>query len=222
MRYVIFLWLLIGSAVFCTPSIYGPTGLIEIPSALPIEYKKINASVDYVSARVFSGDNTSPNVFYKFNFGSFENWELGILSDSLLERGVLVNMKYFLISDQTEYPLSFAAGIQQIGSKNDMMLYLVTSKRLSGGMTLHFGFRSIFWPAINTSLMGGSEYYVTENLSIMAEIMSDKDKRYGLNVGVKMMVYNDVFLRIHALDAVTSQFMRDIRFTVGVSIAKFI
>lgn len=193
-----------------------------MPSAIPIEYKKINVSVDYISARVFSDTKTSSNVFYKFNFGSFENWELGILSDSLLERGVLVNMKYFLISDQTEYPLSFAAGIQQIGSKNDMTLYLVTSKRLSGGMHLHFGFQSVFWPTINTSLMGGGEYYVTERLSIIAEIMSNKRKRYGLNVGLKMIVYNDMALRIHALDAVTSRFMRDIQFTIGASIAKFI
>ena len=69
------------------------------------------------------------HFFYKFNLGSFENWELGILGGSFLDEGVFVNMKYFLMSNQEENPLSIAAGIERLGSKSDLATYLVTSKR---------------------------------------------------------------------------------------------
>ena len=102
MRIILLLLIVIISKGIASPTIYGPTGLIEMPTAESIAYKQVNLAVDY------SLTNNDPNnalnsnakdpknhFFYKFNLGSFENWELGVLGGSFLDEGVFVNMKYF-------------------------------------------------------------------------------------------------------------------------------
>ena len=68
-------------SVMATPSLYGPTGLIEAPSAESVAYKQISVGIDY-SMREINDPNSEQTYYYKFNFGTIENWELGILGGS--------------------------------------------------------------------------------------------------------------------------------------------
>ena len=75
MRIILLLLFVTISKGFASPTIYGPTGLIEMPTAESIAYKQVNLAVDY------SLTNSDPNndlnstdpenhFFYKFNFNN--------------------------------------------------------------------------------------------------------------------------------------------------------
>ncbi len=219
--------LLFSSTIFASPTIYGPTGLIEMPSAESIAYKQVNVAVDYsINNQEENSDGTlqgkKSNFYYKFNLGSFENWELGILGGSFLDEGVFVNMKYFLMSNQEENPLSIAAGLERIGSNSDLATYLVTSKRFEGGLHGHFGFKAYFQNSLYASAMIGIEYFSDEKVSFLADITGEKNESYVLNGGTKIFIDNDVSMRIYLIDVTKSRKAKETLYTFGLSLSKYI
>ncbi len=221
-RIFYFLFLLCG-IVYAGPTIYGPTGLIEMPTAESIAYKQINVAVDYSMANNSNNQEpTDPEYFYKFNLGSFENWELGVLGGSFLEEGVFVNMKYFLMSNQDENPLSIAAGIERLGSNSELSSYLVTSKRFSGGIHGHFGFKAFFQSSLFASAMIGFEYFSDEKVSFLADITGVKNHKYVLNAGTKIFIDNDISLRLYLIDITKSKSDQETLYTFGLSLSKYI
>ncbi|MBL6722966.1 MAG: hypothetical protein ISQ13_03035 [Candidatus Margulisbacteria bacterium] len=217
-----FLFLIIFSiSVFASPTIYGPTGLIEMPSAQSIAYKQVNFAVDYALNNDEEGESKN-NFFYKFNLGSFENWELGILGGSFLDEGVFVNMKYFLMSNQEENPLSIAAGLERIGSNSDLATYLVTSKRFDGGLHGHFGFKAYLQDSLYASAMLGFEYFSDEKVSFLVDITGEKNEAYVLNGGTKIFIDPDVSLRIYLVDITKNRAAQETLYTFGLSISKYI
>jgi hypothetical protein len=217
------LLLVFTSALMASPTVYGPTGLIEMPSAESIAYKQVNVAIDYsINNQDQDSDKTTNNFYYKFNLGSFENWELGILGGSFLDEGVFVNMKYFLMSNQEENPLSIAAGLERIGSKNDLATYLVTSKRFNGGLHGHFGFKAYFQNSLYASAMIGLEYFSDEKISFLADIIGEKNDAYVLNGGTKIFIDNDVAMRIYLIDITKSRHANETLYTFGLSLSKYI
>jgi hypothetical protein len=217
-----FLFLIIFSiSVFASPTIYGPTGLIEMPSAQSIAYKQVNFAVDYALNNDEEGESKN-NFFYKFNLGSFENWELGILGGSFLDEGVFVNMKYFLMSNQEENPLSIAAGLERIGSNSDLATYLVTSKRFDGGLHGHFGFKAYLQDSLYASAMLGFEYFSDEKVSFLVDITGEKNEAYVLNGGTKIFIDPDISLRIYLVDITKNRAAQETLYTFGLSISKYI
>ena len=158
----------------------------------------------------------------KLNLGSFENWELGILGGSFLDEGVFVNMKYFLMSNQEENPLSIAAGLERVGSKNDLATYLVTSKRFDGGLHGHFGFKAYFQNNLYASAMIGIEYFSDEKISFLADVTGEKNDSYVLNGGTKIFIDNDVAMRIYLIDITKSRKAKETLYTFGLSLSKYI
>ena len=57
-------------SLFSSPTVYGPTGLIEMPSAESIAYKQLNVAFDY-SMNDNSDENSAQqnNFYYKLNLG---------------------------------------------------------------------------------------------------------------------------------------------------------
>ncbi|NBV43159.1 hypothetical protein EBR96_10405, partial [bacterium] len=100
------LTLLLSTAVQLSaePTINGPSGLVTMPTAESLEYQQFNFALDYKMA------NQVQERFYSFNMGMFKNVELGITGGSTPTEGVFVNAKYFLISDNGRFPLTFAVG----------------------------------------------------------------------------------------------------------------
>ena len=104
------------------------------------------------------------------------------------------------MSNQEENPLSIAAGLERIGSKNDLATYLVTSKRFNGGLHGHFGFKAYFQNNLYASAMIGVEYFSDEKISFLADITGEKNDSYVLNGGTKIFIDNDVAMRIYLID----------------------
>ena len=225
MHYLIALW--ISICLVCLnadPTIYGPTGLIEMPTAHSIGYKQVNVAVDYAidNSNKDSNKDSDNHFYYKFNLGSFQHWELGILGGSFLDEGVFVNMKYFLMSNQEENPLLIAAGFERIGSKSDLATYLTASKRLEGGLNLHFGFKAFFQKGLNASAMFGGEYFSSEKLSLLADITGDKNDSYVLNGGMRVYLENNVSMRIYLIDITKSREKKETLYTFGLSLSKYL
>jgi len=222
MKFILFLFVF-TNALIASPTVYGPTGLIEMPSAESIAYKQVNVAIDYsINNQDQTTNETTNNFYYKFNLGSFENWELGILGGSFLDEGVFVNMKYFLMSNQEENPLSIAAGLERIGSNNDLATYLVTSKRFNGGLHGHFGFKAYFQNNLYASAMIGVEYFSDEKISFLADIIGEKNDAYVLNGGTKIFIDNDVAMRIYLMDITKSRSAKETLYTFGLSLSKYI
>lgn len=208
-----------------SPTLYGPTGLIEMPTAESIAYKQVNLGIDYSLTSSREGDEGADkenHLYYKFNLGSFENWELGILGGSFLDEGVFVNMKYFLMSNQEENPLSIAAGIERLGSKTDLSTYLVTSKRFQGGLHGHFGFKAFFQDNLFAAAMIGVEYFSDEKISFLADIAGEKNANYIVNAGTKIFIDNDVSLRLFLIDITKNRSQKETLYTFGLSMSKHI
>ena len=181
------------SPVVADPTFFGPSGLISMPTAESLEYQQFNVGYD------FRGTGKDQQGYYKFNMGMFKNVELGIVGGATPTEGVFINVKYFLISDATRYPMSFAVGLQNLASKSDTGLYLVMSKKFQGGLSGHLGFNTFISDQIDPTLMGGIEYMVSDHMSFLADF-SGKQKTYTLNGGLRFAIYPDLSLRVNILN----------------------
>lgn len=213
------LWIalaIIGLAIpiAADPTFFGPSGLIVIPTAESLEYQQFNLSYD------FRGTSTAQQGYYKFNMGMFKNVELGIIGGATPTEGVFINMKYFLISDASRYPMSFAIGLQNLASKTDTGLYLVMSKKFQGGLSAHLGFNTFISDQIDPTLMGGIEYIVNDHMSFLADF-SGKQKTYTLNGGLRFAIYPDLSLRVNILDVGKDTTNGGSYYSVGLSYNRF-
>lgn len=200
--------------VVADPTFYGPSGLIVIPTAESLQYQQFNLGYD------FRGANDSQQGFYKLNMGMFKNMELGFVGGATPTEGVFINVKYFLMSDATRYPMSFAVGIQNLASKSDTGLYLVMSKKFQGGLNTHLGFNAHISDELDPTIMGGIEYLVNDNLSLLADF-SGKKKTYTLNGGLRIAIYPDLSLRVNILDIGNPSPDNSSYYSVGVAYNRF-
>ncbi len=199
-RYVVlFLLLLSPLSVEAGSSIYGPTGLLQMPTAEALQYKQFSVAGDYLFNST-SSDSLKDQFFYKVNLGTFKGWEVGVVGGTVPTEGVFVNAKYFLMSDAQRFPLSIALGFTNLGSSRDSGVYLVASQRFQGGIAGHFGFRASFKPAgLSSNIMAGAEYYWVDNLSILVETVGD-DSKYPINAAARFYLNSELQFRVGILD----------------------
>lgn len=214
----LFFLLILSSYVSADPTFFGPTGLIEMPTAKAIEYKKIGGAIDY---RFDQEDQDGGQTYYKFNLGTYENLELGIVGGEVPTEGVFVNGKYFIMSDSEAYPTSLAIGMQNIGSQYNSNLYLVASKIFEGGLEGHFGFKATFDRELDTSAMLGIEYFFTDKISILTDYTGE-NRKYTLNVGSRFYFNESFTYRISALDLNQTKKRKETLLIMGLSFAKFL
>ncbi len=224
MMKLIFTCLLLLVKIFAAPSVYGPTGLIEMPTAESVAYKQFNVAVDYtMTERTNETTDRQFNItYYKFNLGSFENWELGILGGTFLEEGVYVNMKHLLMTNQEEDTLSISAGFEKIGARNDMSAYLVTSKKFQDGLNGHFGFKAFFQNNFYAAAMLGFEYFTNETVSFLVDLLGEKSQNYVLNAGVNILIEEDISIRLNILDITQNRAANETVYTLGISFNRYI
>lgn len=213
-----FVLLVISSSAFAASTIYGPSGLIEVPTAEALMYKEFNLSVDYL---IPDKQGIDEQYFYKVNIGTFKGWELGIVGGSVPSEGVYVNVKYYLMSDNTRFPLSIAIGGERLSSRLNTKAYLVASKKFEGGLNFHFGFRADFTEEdVDASLMSGVEYFLNNQFSLIGDLTGEKDVYTG-NIGVRFHIDNGFLVRAAVLDALNSEGQGQV-YTFGFSFSKFL
>jgi len=184
-----------ATGLLAAPTINGPTGLIVVPTAESLQYKEMNVGLDYKLS------NGTQQHFFKFNFGEFKGVELGVVGGSVPTEGVFVNAKYYLMSDNTRFPLSIAIGAENLGAKNSTGVYMVASKKFQGGVSGHFGFYAGFDESsdLDPSIMGGAEWVLDNRIALLADVIG-KRRKYTLNTGLRFYIYPDLQFRASILD----------------------
>jgi hypothetical protein len=185
--------LLWTTLVAAAPTIYGPTGLITMPTAEAVQYKEFSFGLDYLS---ISGPPKDESWFYKMNVGTYKNWELGIVGGKVPTEGVFVNVKYYLTTEAERFPIALAVGFQNLFSKERTDLYMVASKRFPSAWSGHLGFKANFGRSkVQPSVMGGLEYALSEHVSTLGDITSDGDQ-YSVNAGLRIVLIQNTLLNL--------------------------
>jgi hypothetical protein len=204
-----------ATSLMAAPTINGPTGLIVVPTAESLQYKEMNVGLDYKLS------NGTQQHFFKFNFGEFKGVELGVVGGSVPTEGVFVNAKYYLMSDNTRFPLSIAIGAENLGAKNKTGVYMVASKKFQGGVSGHFGFYAGFdeQSDLDPSVMGGAEWVLDNRISLLADVIG-KSRKYTINTGLRFSIYPNLQFRASILDIGNN--LNENFYTLGLSYNAFL
>ncbi|MDA1353253.1 MAG: hypothetical protein O3A01_02125 [bacterium] len=215
------LLLLCASApALALPSYTGHTGLVMMPTAEALPYRKANIAVDYnMGERDDEEKDVERPHFYKVNIGTFQNVELGFVGGSVPTEGVFINAKYFLMSNNERWPLSIATGIEKLGSDNQTAAYMVSTKAFKGGWKGHFGFKATFKEELDASAIFGVEHMLDDRITLMAEVLGE-EKEYMVNAGLRLYLYTDVALHISVIDF-GQNVSNETSYTFGISLAGF-
>lgn len=125
--------LLTAAPVYAAPSVNGPTGLINTPSADVLQQGQF--SLGYYHLK--DGDAGA------FNMNLMGRLEVGVSgfrydSNSGREDHTLVNAKYGLVPETVLTP-GVAVGVQDIADKDERTAYVAVSKALPLGFRIHAG-----------------------------------------------------------------------------------
>ncbi|MFT5171085.1 MAG: hypothetical protein ACI9BD_000857 [Candidatus Marinamargulisbacteria bacterium] len=211
------LFLLVSSAIHAIPTIHGPTGLIAIPTAEALKYKEFNVGMDYM----MGAQDEIQDWRYKLNLGTFQNWELGVVGGKTPTEGVFVNAKYYLMSDESRYPLAIAIGTENLSSNGNTSIYMVASKKFQESFDAHLGFRAIFGEKeLDPTLMFGLEYFLNNKFSVIADI-DGEGQNYTLNAGSLYYLSSHFVLRTAVIDLLNTK-NEGTFYSFGLSFSKFL
>lgn len=222
--------ILFTSLVHASPTFNGPTGLIMMPTAEGLRYKEFNTGFNYVPPFLKIVEDNEGNIIqekdnhgilsYYGNLGTFEGMELGFSGRGGRE-GVFVNLKYYLISDNSENPLTMAVGIQNLSSFYETGVYMVASKQLNMNLGLHMGFLGRFFAGTSdTNMMFGIKYFLNENFALLIDTVGERNV-YGWNAGIQMQLGEEMILHMSGLNLLNPVDRKNSVFTAGISYTGF-
>ena len=204
-------YLLICHGAYAAPTMQGPTGLIKVPSAEPLEFHKANIGIDY--------NLEKKSHIYKFNLGAIQNCEIGFSGGTTPTEGVFVNAKYFVMSNSERFALSVAIGVENLGAKDNTAVYMVSSKKFHGGWDGHFGFRATFDNEVNAAAMFGVQYMMDSRVEFLGDVIGENNQ-YTLNAGMRYDLEKNITLRL-AMQDITKNAGETIM-TMGLSFETFL
>lgn len=208
------------NVISAAPTIGGATGLIKVPTAEALKYKEGNFSVD----SIFGQDETGKSVHewaYKLNLGTFENWELGVVGGSTPTEGMYLNVKYYLVADDSNLPLSIAIGSQNLSSASNTDVYMVASKKFRPDLGVHIGFRAIFSEdSLDPNFMTGVNFLANDELEFLFDVDGRQDV-YMFNIGGRYYFKNNISANLYILDA-GQRVKNNTKVALGFTLSKFL
>ena len=221
LKYVLFVILLgLSTSLFSAPTVNGSTGLIIVPTAEALKYKEGNIALDFLSGQDEDGKSLTEWV-YKMNLGTFENWELGVVGGTTPTEGMYLNVKYYLIADDSRLPLSIAIGSQNLSSSESTDVYMVASKKFRPDLGVHMGFRAVFSPGdLDPNFMSGINFLAKEELEFLADIDGRQDV-YTINIGSRYYFQNNVSMHVYILD-IGQRIENNTKVAIGITMSKFL
>jgi len=196
-RYILFFLGAMTISLSAAPSVYGPTGLVGIPTAEYLQFRETGLGVDFLTS---STTPKTDSYFYKINMGTYKNWELGVVAGKVPTEGAFINIKYYLTAEGERFPISIALGVQNLFSQEKTDLYMVASKRFPSQFSLHFGFKANFGKTeVFPSLIGGIEYFISNHVSLLGDVSGEKSL-YKFNAGMRVVLADTLLLHLSALD----------------------
>lgn len=226
LRVILTIFLLLGTSAFAaSPTLYGPTGLVTMPTAEGLRYKEFDLGLNYIPPYLKGEENDHGDIVgqdesailnYYANLGAFEGLEVGFSGRGGRE-GVFVNMKYYLISDTSENPLSMAIGMQNLSSYYDTGLYMVMSKQVNLNLGLNFGFLGRFYSGTSdTNMMFGLKYMMSEQWAMMLDTVGEHNI-YSWNLGMQMQLGETMALNMSALNILNPVERKNSVFAIGLN-----
>ena len=210
MKRILFLsavFCLFGLSAFSASTIDGTTGLIMMPTAESLKYKEFDVAADWVLRSTTTNSSAANRALWKYkaNIGAFGGLELGFVGQNDRE-GVFINMKYYLISDNTKYPLKMAIGLNNLTSYTKTNAYMVASKRFNPVVGGHFGFRAdLSNGETRTSLLLGLEYFNSEQLAWISDL-DGQGSQYLINTGLRYSFHPNALINVSLVN-LTNQFV---------------
>ncbi|HAR63721.1 MAG: hypothetical protein DKM50_03680 [Candidatus Margulisiibacteriota bacterium] len=187
---------LAASLAYAEPTVGGSSGIIEMPTAQALQYKEWNMGL---SIHQLSSANSS--VKYLLNLGTFQGLEVGFVGNNTSE-GVFINAKFYLLTDNTKYPLSMALGIRNLTSFAETNVYLVASKKFQQ-FNAHLGFSADLNKKVQSKLMAGTEVFFSKNVSLLADV-TGTDDLWRLNAGSRFYLSSQLAFGVFFLDILES------------------
>lgn len=214
--------ILFQSYLFGFSSLYGPTGILKIPTAEVLNSKEYNFSS---SLALSTNKGNSSLHTYSANLGLIQNTEFGILGSSELDEGVYLNAKWNASSYFDSIPFNSAIGVKNFPSSERFDLYLVGSKRVHKDVTIHFGNSNKIGDKIHASILLGSLYTYSEDIFFAGDISSESDNKYNLSLGVYMKIMpekfsNNLYFKGEVLNLIKNS-DEDSYISLGISYANF-
>ena len=198
MKRLVVSMLLILSMANSAPSTLGTNGLINMPVAMSIKYKEFDVGINWKTIQNINNQNRF-QMNYFANMGIFDGIEFGFIGTNIQE-GVFLNLKYFMMSDKSTYPLALAAGINNISSRARSDLYLVLSKSFPNNLNGHFGFGSnIMATTIKANVMFGIDILMNKYMTILADLMGSESS-WNLSAGLRIKLAEDMLLNAYIED----------------------
>lgn len=200
------------SVMFAAPSVIGTNGLINMPAASSIQYKEYDVGVNW---EIFRNNQALKRVYYLANLGIFDGVELGLIGNSDQE-GAFINLKYYMMSDQSKYPLGLAVGVTNLASRSITDVYLVLSKRFPNHLAGHFGFKSNLLAAkIQADVMFGMEMFLSEQMTVLADVIGSEDT-WEISAGLRLQIMENLYVNGY-LEDIGNATSDTTTFKVGVS-----
>lgn len=194
---VTMLAIIMAQMSWAVPSLRGTNGLINMPAASSIKYKEFDLGFNWELLQTSS--SSKHQLHYLANLGIFEGVEMGIVGDTSKE-GSFINIKYFMMSDKSQYPLSLAVGAMNITSHSNTDLYLVMSKKFPNNLAAHFGFKSnILASQIKADVMFGMEMFLSQYVTIIGDIIGEMDV-WNVSAGARIKLFDDILFNLYLED----------------------
>ena len=185
--------LLAAGPVLCAPTIYGGTGLIEVPTAEVVPEGGVSLIASAVQRAEFESGSWEPKlsgektlVTYAVDIGLSKGVELGVAQWQVpkaptgWQRDTVINAKIQIQPMRGVLP-AVAIGARDIGAKagDSPQFYAVATAKLPLiGARAHYG---LIRDAKKSTVISGADLSLTGNLKLMAEYEGRK-----LNLGLRL------------------------------------
>ncbi|MDI6732098.1 MAG: hypothetical protein QME05_05980 [Candidatus Margulisbacteria bacterium] len=201
--------------VFPSPTIYGPTGLVRVPTADIVPYKNFNVGANF-GTKVTTSSASVTSATYIMNLGAFNGLELGVVggtepNSTELREGVFVNSKLSLSSGDEPNPMLLAIGVENLFSRTQTDVYMVATKYFKQGFKLTFGFMGDFPDGRFRPLgMLGGDTNLGNNLYVAGDMLLGETLSQ-VNAGIKFY-FNPIFsINAYGLNVLSSAVSKDSR-----------
>ncbi|GIW21523.1 MAG: hypothetical protein KatS3mg068_0530 [Candidatus Sericytochromatia bacterium] len=229
-KFLTLIFLLITSNALAKQSVettpWGYSGIINVPNSNVIEKGKFYINSAYTVNK--------PNFLSSFQIGLIDNLEIGILGGlpSDIYSGLAGNIKYQILKQNKELPLSFAMGInllgiKKVGNNNNFFnlgnaIYMIASYDLNINLfnnqynllSTHLGFSGNLEA---TNLLAAIDIPITKFVNLGLEYTSKTNiSNEMINFGIKIKPINELSINFFSLGNNFSQGFKDAQYMIGL------
>jgi hypothetical protein len=182
----------------------GSSGYIMVPNAEGLKYQEWDFGLS-----AFSGTPVQDS-HWKYNLGlGWSEWlELTFCGRSERE-GLFNNAKWYSKMQDEDNPMYVAFGWENMPSMGSFQeypsIYMVMTKKFLGGHSFSIGSAGRYIEKdkeIKASIMAGTEFYTSEQVSWLIDCLAYEDNKYNANFGLRIYTTPKMYFDFFAINLV--------------------